>query len=301
MKKGLFYLPIVLLCTALFTGYGAKAQDVFKPGKSAVPGRMLGNWALPDCRAYDEALMITRHFYLKSNKDGSQFWPISVLMKKKDYTLLSVEGAPHPARIENDGVLKIGTPDQPVQKWPKTWAALPMDSKREYMGCADIPAILPDPLVRVMVQIDAIESACHATLSKKCTQLLFDIADDNKNRKISLNEMKMAGAMLTGVSILIENHSATRNTLDKAFYESFRESDRIFKTMSPEGNELSYRDFSGFLQTDSVLLKKTLTNIGTVFPPFTPEEPIAPPPPDADDHSSPGPDPHPEYPSPQSP
>ncbi len=275
MKSWLRYLPIIVLCTALFTGYADKAQaskgGAAKAGtEEDIPAKIRGDWALPDCKSYDEAIIITRHFYLRSDKDGSQFWPLESVQKQKDYWVMPIEGEKHPVRVEADGVLKIGLlTGKPPEKWPKSWDALQMDGRREYTGCAEVPAILPDPLVRVMKHIDEIEEACNADLSPTCTKLLFDIADENKNGKISVREMKTAAAMLVSIAALVENNTVSRSTLDKAVYQSMRETDRIAARVTPKGKELSYKDFTGFLKkSDSILLRDTLMGIGTLIPGF---------------------------------
>lgn len=263
------WLPVIFLCTALFTGYAAKAQVISKAwAEQDVPAKIRGNWALPDCNTYDEALIITRHFYLKSDKDGSQFWRLDVANKQKDYWVMPIEGVKRPVQLQADGVLKIGLlTGQNPEKWPRSWDGLTMDGHREYMGCVEIPAILPDPLVRVMQHIDEIESMCHESLTPSCTKLLFDIADENKNGKISLREMKSAAAMLASMAALAENNTVSRDALDKAVYQSLRETDRIAAKLGDR--EMTYKDFSGFLaKADSVPLREALMSVNKVIPGF---------------------------------
>jgi hypothetical protein len=183
---------------------------------------------------------------------------------------MPIEGVQRPVQVQADGVLKVGllTVKNPA-KWPKNWDGLTMDGHREYMGCVEIPAILPDPLVRVMKHMDDIEAACHESLTPSCTKLLFDIADENKNGKISLREMKSAAAMLASMAALAKNNTVSRNDLDKIVYQSMRETDRIAAKLMPNGREMTYADFSGFLtKADSVLLHVALTQVGTIIPGF---------------------------------
>ena len=265
MNSWVRHLPIILICTALFTGYAAKAQ-----AQEDIPAKIRGNWALPDCRSYDEALIITRHFYLRSDKAGSRFWPLEASCKQKDYWVMSIEGEKHPIRVEADGVLKIGLlTGKPPKKWPKNWDSLMMDGRREYTGCVEVPAILPDPLVRAMKHIDEIEAACHDDLSASCTKLLFDIADENKNGKISVKEMKAAAIMLASMAALIENNTVSRETLDKTIYHSLREADRLAAQFMPKGREMTYKDFSGFLiKSDSIPLHEALLGVSALIPGF---------------------------------
>jgi len=179
---------------------------------------------------------------------------------------MPVEGEKHPVRLEADGVLKIGLlTGKPPKNWPKSWDNLTMDGHREYMGCAEIPAILPDPLVRVMQHIDEIDEACHTGLSSTCTKLLFDIADENKNGKISLKEMKTAAAMLADMAALAKNNTVSRDALDKAVYQALRETDRIAAKLG--GREMIYTDFTDFLaKADSAPLREALKNVSAVVP-----------------------------------
>ena len=263
------WLPVILICTALFTGYAPKAQAAKSVTEQEVPVKIRGNWAMPDCGNYEEALIITRHYYLRADKNGSQFWFLPVTSKQKDYWVISIEGQKRPVRVEADGVLKIGLPDTPPKKWPAQWDHLGIDGHREYMGCAEIPAILPNPLVRVMEHIDDIAATCRTSLSSACTKLLFDTADENKNHKISLREMKNAATMLASLSVLTENHSVSRTMMDKAVYRALHETDRIATRINASGHEMSYDDFNGFLKkADSPLLQQALKNVSVIVPGF---------------------------------
>jgi hypothetical protein len=267
MRNWLRHLPIVILCTALFTGYAGKAQVSKAGAEEGVPAKIHGNWALPDCKSYEEALIITRHFYLRSDKDGSQLWPLSASPKHGDYWIMPMEGAKHPVSVQADGVLKIGLLDSPPKKWPKSWDALQMDSHREYMDCAEIPAIIPDPLVRAMKHIDEIENACHGSLSDSCRQVLFTIADENKDKKISVREMKNAAAMLASMALLAKDHAASRDALDKTVYQSLQEADKIAARLMPDGREAGYKDFEGFpAKANSAALREALADIGKIIP-----------------------------------
>lgn len=264
MKK---WLLVILICSALFTGYAGKAQASKSVSEQEVPTKIRGNWALPDCGNTEEGVIITRHFYLQSNKDGSQLWPLTPVSARKDYWLMPVEGVTRPVRLENDGVLKIGIFDRSPKNWPARWDKIRADDHREYMGCAEIPAIVPDPLVRVMKHMDDIESACHASLSSTCTRLLFKIADTNKNGKISREEMKDAAMMLASLAALAPNHTANRDTIDRAVYDSMRETDRVYARLG--GREMRYEDFNGFvMKADSVQLRAALKNVGMIVPGF---------------------------------
>ncbi len=215
-------------------------------------------------------MMISRRFALQSTAAGSRFWPVLVFARKKDYLVLETEGWKRPARLEEDGILKIGVlSGKAPEKWPQGWDSLKLDGRREYMRCADVPALLPDPLARVMLRIDGIGEACGADLSEGCARLLFKTADDDKNGKISIMEMKMAGAMLSGVAALVRGSEVSRSALDKTLYESVREGERIAESMLQVKDELGPSDFSGFLPgTNSALLRNALADVGVLFPAF---------------------------------
>jgi hypothetical protein len=261
------WLYVIFLCTALSTGYAAKAQASKSVSEQEVPTKIRGNWALPDCGNTEEGVIITRHFYLQSNKDGSQLWPLTPIRHQKDYLVMPIEGVKRPVKLEQDGILKIGMFDKSPKTWPARWDNLRADGHREYMGCVEIPAIVPDPLVRVMKHMDDIESACHASLSGTCTKELFKIADKNHNGKISREEMKDAGMMLASLAALAPTHTASRDTIDRAVYDSMRETDRIYAKLG--GRDMNYEDFKGFVaKADSAPLRAALKNIGAVVPGF---------------------------------
>ena len=263
MKK---WLPVIFFCIALSTAYALKAQASKAVAEQEVPAKIRGNWSLPDCGSTpEEALIITRHYYLRSDKDGSRFWILPPASKQKDYWVMPLEGQKHPVRLEADGVLKIGLmPPESTKKWAKNWDSLHMDGHREYMGCAEIPAVLPDPLVRVMKHIDDIAAACHASLSSGCTKLLFTIADENKNGKISVREMKTAATMLADLAALSGHTTVNRTMLDKATYQALREADRV-----SGGREMRYEDFKGFVaKANSAQLREALKNVGAIVPGF---------------------------------
>jgi len=56
-----------------------------------------------------------------------------------------------------------------------------------------------------MHHIDDIASACHASLTPACSKLLFDIADENKNGKISPKELKNAATMLASLAAVAKD------------------------------------------------------------------------------------------------
>lgn len=172
-KRFSFLLTFTLWCT-LFTGYSAKAQA---ESFGNIPLKVQGYWAVPDCRHYDEALVLTQHFYLKSTKAGNSFFPAEYAARGKT---LEMAGKKQGIQLEEDGVLKF------------------LGDKTDYMGCADTPTIIPNIMARFMRYIDRIKTQCTLGVSNDCARVLFKMTDVNGNGKITADEIKrtFANALL---------------------------------------------------------------------------------------------------------
>ncbi len=236
-----------------------------------MPPRMRGYWALPDCGSYSKALIITRHFYLQTDRQGSQFRFIAPIAKRKDYWVMPVAGVVRPVKVTADGQLTIGIPaGQNPARWPHRWRDLMLNDRQEYMACAEIPEILPPPLVSAMKHIDGIDAACHADMTSTCTHALFDAADQNKDGKISGQEMESAAVDLGSMALLVKNHIASGQMLDQANHDSVQEAERLARRFMPNGG-MSYADFNGFVQkAQSRGLTAALEDIGTLIPGLRP-------------------------------
>ncbi len=269
MKFWLRHLLIILLCTALFTGFAAKAQA---SKERDMPRRMRGYWAMPDCGTYSQALIITRHFYLQTGHKGSQLRPIGPIAKRKDYWVIPVAGVVRPVKVTADGQLTIGILAGPnPARWPHRWRDLLLNDRQEYMACAEIPTILPPPLVSAMKHIDRIDDACRADMGSACRHALFDTADKNKNGKISPQEMESAAVDLGGVALLAKHRVVSGPMLDQANDDDMRAADRLAKRFMPNGRGMSYAEFSGFVaKAQSQRLDDALADIGTLIQGFRP-------------------------------
>lgn len=182
----LFFL--IALC---FSWNTAKAQEL-----AALPDQIRGNWALPDCGSYDEALVFTRYFYLRSTADSQSLLPAGLERQADDYAILSLKDQKAPIQFENDGILTLGVLEQPparlVRNWPKTWEKLPLDQSIEYTGCTEPPSIVPPSLQRLMRYIDRIQDKCTLSVENDCTRVLFKFVDDDNSNTITKQEIKQA-------------------------------------------------------------------------------------------------------------
>jgi hypothetical protein len=107
-------------------------------------------------------------------------------------------------------------------------------------------------------------------MDKTCKNILFDVVDDDKNKKISSQEIQMAGAMLAGFAALTESHSVAKEQLDKIFYQGIEEGERVASALLEDKNELDDEDFTGFLEdAPSDLLQISLKKVGNIFPAFS--------------------------------
>jgi len=197
-------LPIALLFFLIalcFNWNAAKAQEL-----AALPDQIQGNWALPDCGTYDEALVFSRYFYLKSQPDSQTLLPAGLERQAEDYAILSLKDQKAPVRLENDGILTLAVleaaPARRVRNWPKVWDKLPIDQTVEYTACTDAPSLVPQNLQRLMRYIDRIQSACTVSLNNDCTRVLFKYADANNNNKVDRTELQKGLANLALLSAL---------------------------------------------------------------------------------------------------
>lgn len=183
-----FIYFLIALC---FSGNIAKAQEL-----TAIPAKIQGNWALPHCGIYDEALLFTRYFYLKSAPAGISLRPAGLDVEGEDYMILALDGAAAPVQVENDGIMTLGilekSPAKRTRNWPRQWDSLPHDQTVGYASCADAPSVLPPNMVRLMRYIDRMRDECSITGSKGCARVIFKLADSNNNNRLSTAEIKAA-------------------------------------------------------------------------------------------------------------
>ncbi|MBU6475914.1 MAG: hypothetical protein KGQ70_08090, partial [Alphaproteobacteria bacterium] len=210
---------------------------------------------------------------LQTGHENSLFRPIAPAGQKTDYSLVPVAGVVRPVNVSADGQLTIGIVDGPnPAPWPRAWSGLMLNDRQEYMACATVPSILPPPLVRAMKHIDRVAAACHAAgMTSACAHLLFDIADENHDGKISRQEMKSAAAMLGGMALLVKNSAVSRAALGSEERADEREAGRLARRFMPDGGGMTYADFSGFAaRAQSGRLDSALAGIGALIHGFRP-------------------------------
>jgi hypothetical protein len=266
MSSRFLYLSLIVL---LSTASTAQASGV-------VPADFQGNWAHPDCGNYDEAVILTRFFSLKSTEEKTSFQAVRIQGKGDDYTVLEIDGHPHPALRTEDSLLKIGemegaNPDA----WPKTWDTLPLMGRNEYTGCPETPAVIPLPLTRIMAHIDALHESCAESITADCRKLLFSIVDTNSNGRISRIEIKKAGAMLETFVPLTGGAAISTIVLEAAYKRGVSDGSDLAKTLltvrdTDESGDLDEKELTGFSSsTASPALQQMLINLGQSFPAFS--------------------------------
>ncbi len=182
---------VYFLIALSFSGNMAKAQEL-----TAVPDQIQGNWALPDCRINDEALLFTRYFYLKSSDAGLSLRPAGLRQEAGDYMILSLAGAAAPVQVENDRILSLAllqqAPARRLRYWPQMWEKLPHGETLKYASCDKIPKIVPVNMARLMRYADRLRDACNITSDRNCARVIFKFADSDNDKKVGLPEIVAA-------------------------------------------------------------------------------------------------------------
>lgn len=191
MMRRLIVVFTYFLIALCFSGNMAKAQEL-----AALPDKIQGNWALPDCGIYDEALLFTRHFYLKSSSGGLSLEPAGLERESDDYLILSLGSTVAPVQVENDGIMTLGILEKPPAKrtrnWPRLWEKLPHDQSVEYTSCTEAPTVVPKNMARLMRFVDRLREACAVTDSKDCARVAFKLADSDNNKRLGQGEILAA-------------------------------------------------------------------------------------------------------------
>jgi hypothetical protein len=248
-KRFSFLLAITLWCT-LFTGYSAKAQA---ESFGNIPLKIQGDWALPDCRHYDEALILTQHFYLKSTKGGNSFFPANYAARGKT---LELAGKKQGIQLEEDGVLRF------------------LNDKTEYMGCADTPTIIPNIMARFMRYVDRIKAQCTLDVSNDCTRVLFKMTDVNGNGKITADEIKRTFANALLFAELAEKQTLTTKEAITIVKLAKSEGQKISNAlmMTQDKNRSKDIDFNELTENTVVppqpIIREMLLKAGKIFPAF---------------------------------
>lgn len=177
MSKRLIFL---LIAVAFFSWNGAKAQEADK-----ISDKIQHIWAFPDCGDYDETLVFTRHFALDADRNGLQLTRYVLSKDGNDYKALNWGKHIAPVRIENDGILKLGTPAKTGPQHPKKWDDLIFDDKKEYSACAAMPTLVPRAMQRLLRYLDRIQEECTLKIDNDCGRVLFKLGDENSDSKLT--------------------------------------------------------------------------------------------------------------------
>jgi len=269
-------LPIALLFFLIalcFNWNTAKAQE-----PAALPDQIQGNWALPDCGTYDEALVFSRYFYLRSLADTQTLLPARLERQAENYAILSLKDQKAPVRFENDGILTMAmletAPARRVRNWPRDWEKLPIDQTVEYTACTDAPTLVPQSLQRLMRYIDRIQAACTVSLTNNCTRVLFKYADTNNNNKLERTELQKGLDHLAFLSVLASGVPVTveegRQSIDAIRTEEAGIVKTLMDTYDTDGSgDLDYNEIVADVAVPPLpMVPSMLDKIGALLPAF---------------------------------
>lgn len=198
-----FFFLLIALC---FSWNAAKAQEA-----DGLPQKIQGTWALPDCGRYEEALVVSRYFYLRSLPGSITLLPATLEKKGKDYWIMSLAGDNRPVRLENDGILKVGSYASGSPRKPENWDDLRLGQITEYMGCGEAPSLVPQTMLRLMSHIDKLKEQCAKEAGGACAKTLFKLADADEDKKLSLSEIKR----MTATALLFATLAERRTLSEK--------------------------------------------------------------------------------------
>ena len=268
MQKRFIAILFIFLIAALCSGIGGKAQ-----ASDAIPEKIQRNWALPDCGKYEEALVLSRFFYLKSTEKDMTLLPVSLDHAQKDYWILDLGGTETPVQLQEDGVLKIGAWAADSKK-NKKWDDLSLGETREYSGCSEPPKLLPKVMQRLMRYIDRIKDQCTISVTNECAGVLFKLADEDSSKKLSKKEIQKAVAATIIFAELAEKKTlADKDSLSlikKSKTDGETIADALLKTYDKDKSKsLDYNELmENFKAPDMPIVKETLTKAGALLPSF---------------------------------
>lgn len=269
-------LPIALLFFLIalcFSWNTAKAQEL-----AALPDQIQGNWALPDCGTYDEALVFSRYFYLRSLPGSQTLFPAGLERQAADYAILSLKDQKAPVQFENDGILTLALLERPpsrrVRNWPKDWEKLPIDQTIEYTACTEAPSIVPQNLRRLMRYIDRIQAECTVSLSNDCTRVVFKYADLDNDNQIDQPEMQKGLAVLAMLAELAGGSPVTAAQSGSAVDAAHAQEAHIIDVLialydTDQSRTLDYNEIVADIALPAMpLIPAMLDKIGAILPAF---------------------------------
>jgi hypothetical protein len=268
MRKFSFFTVVI----AAFFAVHAQAGKT----ETAVSAAFQGNWAAPDCGHYEEAMVLTASFFLKSTESETTLWPAYPAGRGADYAVITIAGEDRPAARTEDSLLRLGRLNAPApKKWPKDWDSLDLNGADEYAGCHDMPALVPLPLVHILAQIDKIAAACAADVTPACRKILFSFVDANKNKKLSPAEFKKAGGLLAVFAALAERHTVPTTDLESAYKQGINDGAVVAGQLldlrdKNKSGDLDEKELAGFTaELNSAPLQAALKSAGKILPAFT--------------------------------
>lgn len=264
----LFFL--IALC---FSWNTAKAQEL-----AALPDKIRGNWALPDCGSYDEALVFSRYFYLRSTLDSQSLLPAGLERQAEDYAILSLKDQKAPVQFESDGILTLGVLERPparrTRHWPQSWENLSLDQSIEYTACTEPPSIVPPSMQRLMRYIDRIKNNCTLSVQNDCTRVLFKFVDDDNSNTITKQEIKQSIVSLALLAELASGNILSLEDGRKAIDRAKSRGDDIADTLmthydTNKSNDLDYNELVADVPLPALpLVAEWLNKVGNLMPAF---------------------------------
>jgi hypothetical protein len=269
MKKSLWTTLFIFLIAFICSANIPKAQ-----ASDEIPKKIQRDWAEPDCGNYESAVTLSRHFYLKSTENDMTLLPVSLDKQEQDYWVLDLGGEDMPARLENDAILKIGTYGEGTGHRPRAWDDLKLDNTEEYTGCLDTPQIVPKVLQRLMRYIDRVKEQCTLSITNECAGVLFKLADENGDKKLSVAEIRRTVGSAVLFAALAENKTLSSKDALKLVDDSKADAQEIADELlaSYDKNKSKTLDYNelmaDFHAPDMPLVKDTLQKAGTLLPSF---------------------------------
>lgn len=267
MLRGCLPLFIFLIAAAL-----AAAP---RPAAAAdeIPKRIQRNWAMPDCHNYEEALVLSRFFFFRSTDEDMTLLPAALDSEQSDYWVLNIGPEKKPALLQEDGVLKLGTFAKGAGK-AKNWDALTLDSHDEYTGCEKPPKLIPTVMVRMMRYLDRIKEQCTLSVTNECAGVLFKMADENNDRKLTKPEIKHAVAAAIIFAELADKQTvADKDSLAliaKSKVNGEMIATDLLKTYDVnKSGSLDYNEIvTNFKAPEFPIVRETLLKAGALIPAF---------------------------------
>jgi hypothetical protein len=272
MKR--FSCTAAFLLIALFSSvYAAKAQE-----PATTPREIQGHWALPDCGEYDEAVVFSHYFYLKSTAADQTLLPATLWRKQGDYWILGLDGKAAPVQLQDDGILKEAVLSKPpagsLARWPQSWDDLSIDSTIEYAGCTETPTVIPAVMVRLMRFIDRIAEQCTARIDNDCARVLFKFADSDNDKKLNRAEIRSAATAMFLFGDLAAQKTLTaeqsRKILEDARPETKKIADDIMAAHDKDrSGTLDFNELvENFTPPQEASVYDVLEKAGTLLPPL---------------------------------